>query len=143
MRSSRLLISQRLQDYANTYADVQEIRRRAEQGLVSFDFLTRYACRCLSIECVDFDEVRSKYRGWVQQTSGEFAFTHPHKEIARRHPLSATLRQHLPEPVRVPLTRAVQSAKGIAGRGRRVAEMETQAVGSTSATAERRQQQAA
>ena len=111
---SKVLVSTRLGDYHATYADVEEIRRRAERGMVSFDFLTRYACRSLGIECVDFDEVKSKYRGWVRETQGQFAFTHPHKEIASRNPLSSAIRNHLPDPVRVQINHALASAKTLA-----------------------------
>jgi hypothetical protein len=122
IRTSGLLLSGRLQDYAGTYADVEEIRRRAERGMVSTDFLTRYACRCLGIESVEFGEVRSRYRGWVAETQGQYAFTHPHKDVARRHPLADTLRRHLPEPVQGSIASAVDRtcrlAAAVAGRSR-------------------------
>lgn len=121
IRSSKLLISNRLQDFANTYADVDEIRRRAEAGMVSSDFLTRYACKCLGVDCVDFDDVKSQYRGWVPETQGQFAFTHPHKEIARRHPLATLTREYLPEPVRVKVKDAVRFAKQTLGQAKPVA----------------------
>ena len=111
IRSSRVLISNRLLDYANTYADVEEIRVRAEKGMVSSDFLTRYACRCLGIECEEYKEVKSKYRGWVRETQGQFAFTHPHKEIARRNPIAAAIKNRVPEPMKAKLQSAVTSAK--------------------------------
>ncbi|MEM7625134.1 MAG: hypothetical protein AAF333_05845 [Planctomycetota bacterium] len=111
IRTSKLLISNRLQDYGNTYADVQEIRRRAEEGMVSFDFLTRYACRSLGIECVEFEDVKSLYRGWVPEINGQFAFTHPHKEVASRHPLEAMAREYLPRPVRVKVREAMRFAR--------------------------------
>ena len=118
IRSSRLLISNRLQDYANTYADVDEIRRRAESGMVSSDFLTRYACKSLGIECVEFDDVKSQYRGWVPEIDGQFAFTHPHKEVARRHPLETMVRTYLPEPVRVMTRDAVRFAQQAIGQAK-------------------------
>lgn len=87
-KSHVLLSSDLIHNYAGTYADVAEIRERADKGMVSTDFLTRYACRKLAIECVAFPEVRSQYRGWVQtDRPDEFAFTHPHKEQAAQHPL--------------------------------------------------------
>lgn len=116
IRSSRLLISNRLQDYASTYADVEEIRRRAERGMVSSDFLTRYACKCLGIDCVEFDDVKSQYRGWVPETDGQFAFTHPHKEIAQRHPMAELTREFLPQPVRVKVKDALHLAKQALGQ---------------------------
>lgn len=117
MRSSKLLISTRLQDYENTYAaDVDDIRKRAAQrGLVSFDFLTRYACKSLGITCEEYDEVKSQYRGWVPETDGQYAFTHPHKEIARRSMLSALVRDVLPEPVKVQVQHTVATARAMAG----------------------------
>lgn len=86
---SRVLLSADLvSDFAGTYADVPEIRERAERGMVSTDFLLRYACRKLAIDCVAFPEVRSQYRGWIErQRPDEYAFTHPHKELAGQHPL--------------------------------------------------------
>ncbi|MEM9882966.1 MAG: hypothetical protein AAF800_08625 [Planctomycetota bacterium] len=111
IRSSKVLLSPRLRDYANTYADVEEIRGRAERGMVSSDFLTRYACRSLGIECEEFGEVKSKYRGWVAETDGQFAFTHPHKEIAGRSPLAAVVRDALPRAVKAPARSAVRVAK--------------------------------
>lgn len=115
MRSSKLLISTRLHDYENTYADVADIRRRAERGMVSFDFLTRYACKALGITCEEYDEVKSQYRGWVPETDGQFAFTHPHKEIASRSALAKLAREVLPEPVKVQLQQTVATAKSLAG----------------------------
>lgn len=117
MRSSKLLISTRLQDYENTYAsDVEDIRRRAaERGLVSFDFLTRYACKALGITCEEYGEVKSQYRGWVPETNGQFAFTHPHKEIASRSRLSAMARDYLPQPVKVQAKHAVATARAMVG----------------------------
>ncbi|MEM6854069.1 MAG: hypothetical protein AAF911_14790 [Planctomycetota bacterium] len=115
MRSSKLLISTRLQDYENTYADVADIRRRAEKGMVSFDFLTRYACKSLGITCEEYDEVKSQYRGWVPETDGQFAFTHPHKEIARRSTIEKFTREILPEPVKVQIKQTVATARSLAG----------------------------
>ncbi len=85
-----------------------------ERGMVSFDFLTRYACRSLGLTCLNFEEVKSKYRGWVRETQGQFAFTHPHKEVAQRNPLSSLLRNNLPNPVRVQINQAMASAKTLA-----------------------------
>lgn len=88
IQQSHVLLSPDLvDDYSGTYADVPEIRERAERGMVSTDFLARYACRKLAIDCVSFPEVRSQYRGRVQlKRPDEYAFTHPHKELAGRHP---------------------------------------------------------
>ncbi|MBB6430394.1 hypothetical protein [Algisphaera agarilytica] len=115
MRSSKLLVSTRLQDYDNTYADVADIRRRAERGMVSFDFLTRYACKALGITCEEYDEVKSQYRGWVPETDGQFAFTHPHKEIASRSALSRLAREVIPTPVKAQIQQAVTTAQSLAG----------------------------
>ncbi|MEO0515122.1 MAG: hypothetical protein AAF086_07495 [Planctomycetota bacterium] len=115
MRSSKLLVSTRLQDYENTYADVADIRRRAERGMVSFDFLTRYACKALGITCEEYDEVKSQYRGWVPETDGQFAFTHPHKEIASRSMLAKLSREVLPAPVKVQIQQTVATVKSLAG----------------------------
>ena len=79
--------------------------------MVSFDFLSRYACRTLGVECVEFEEVKSQYRGWVPETDGQYAFTHPHKAVAARHPLEAIAREVLPEPVKVRLQDAVQATR--------------------------------
>lgn len=100
IHKSRVLLSKDLvEDYAGTYADVPEIRDRAEKGMVSTDFLARYACRKLAIDCVSFPEVRSQYRGWVEtQRKDEFAFTHPHKEQAARHPLYHLAKKLLKRP---------------------------------------------
>jgi len=95
--TSNLMLSNRLRDYANTYADVHDIRQRAEKGMVSSDFLTRYACRALHIPCEEFNEIKSQYRGWVQEIRGQYAFTHPHKEVAQRSPFEHRLRGFLPE----------------------------------------------
>ncbi|MEO1236715.1 MAG: hypothetical protein AAFX76_08005, partial [Planctomycetota bacterium] len=108
----------RLKDYANTYADVDEIRERADRGMVSSDFLTRYACRTLGIDCEDFDEVRSRYRGWVAETDGQFAFTHPHKEMAQRSPAVHALRELLPEPVKVQAKAVRDTAWGLVAAAR-------------------------
>ncbi len=113
IRSSKVLLSTRLQDYASTYADVEDIHRRAVQGMVSFDFLTRYACRSLGITCEEFDEVKSQYRGWVRETQGQFAFTHPHKEVAQRGPLMAALREYTPAPVKEQVLGAAAWAKAL------------------------------
>lgn len=72
-----------IDDYAGTYADTPEIEARADEGMVSTDFLLRYACRKLAIDCRGFPEVFSQYRGWVKTSRPDkFAFTHPHKEHA-------------------------------------------------------------
>lgn len=86
-----------VRDYAGTYADTPEIAARADEGMVSTDFLVRYGCRKLAIECREFGEVRSLYRGWVAtRTPDEFAFTHPHKEDAGRHPALSRMMGALP-----------------------------------------------
>jgi hypothetical protein len=77
---SGLLLSERLADYRGTYADNQDIIIRAEKmGLISADFIIRYACRQLDIPVVQFDEVYAIYRGTIPPGGGGFAVTHPHK----------------------------------------------------------------
>ena len=77
---SGLLLSDELLDYRNTYADNFDIIDRAENaGLISFDFITRYVCRCLNISPVPFDEVYSVYRGNIASHGEDYAVTHPHK----------------------------------------------------------------
>ncbi|MEM9418890.1 MAG: hypothetical protein AAGA25_07570 [Planctomycetota bacterium] len=96
-RSGVLRSEALVKDYAGTYADTPEIAARADEGMVSTDFLVRYACKKLAIECRDYGEVRSLYRGWVAtRTPDEFAFTHPHKEHAGWHPALHWLRSALP-----------------------------------------------
>lgn len=99
---SKVLLSQRLiDDFEGTYADTLEIADRARGGMVSTDFLLRYACRKLAIECRDFAEVRSRYRG-VRPTKSpkEFAFTHPHKEECARHPAKHAVRRFIPASIK-------------------------------------------
>jgi len=77
---SGLLLSERLADYRETYADNQDIIIRAEKmGLISADFIIRYACRQLDIPVVQFDKVYAIYRGTIPPGGGGFAVTHPHK----------------------------------------------------------------
>lgn len=112
---SGVLVSDRLvKDYAGTYADTPEIAARADEGMVSTDFLLRYACRQLAIDCREFADVRSRYRGWVPtRTPDEFAFTHPHKEQARRHPALRKLREVMPAPLRQKIAAAGRRIKGL------------------------------
>lgn len=78
--SSGLLVSEKLVDYRATYADNPDILIRAEKvGLISADFVIRYACRQLDITLVQFDEVMATYRRAVPSGGGGFAITHPHK----------------------------------------------------------------
>ena len=81
---SGLLLSDELLDYRGTYADNRDVIRRAEnRGIISTDFVTRYACRRLEIPLVEFDEVRSLYRGQIASDGDGFAVTHPHKTEGR------------------------------------------------------------
>jgi hypothetical protein len=93
---SGILISDQLLDNAGTYADVPDILRRARDGaLISFDFVTRWACRRLGIPLEDFDEVRSVFRGEFGRDGDGYAVTHPHKlpasGTARRARIGALL----------------------------------------------------
>jgi len=55
---SGLLLSERLADYRETYADNQDIIIRAEKmGLISADFIIRYACRQLDHCIISFFRV--------------------------------------------------------------------------------------
>ena len=77
---SGLLLGDELLDYRGTYADNWDIIDRAENaGLISFDFITRYVCRCLKIPPVPFEEVYSVYRGDIASHGQGYAITHPHK----------------------------------------------------------------
>lgn len=77
---SGLLLSESMVDYRATYADNPDIIIRAERvGMISADFVIRYACRQLAIPTVQFDEVYSIYRGTIPPGGGGFAVTHPHK----------------------------------------------------------------
>jgi len=74
------LLSDTLLDYRATYADNPDILNRAEKsGLISMDFMTRYACRQLEISLLAFDEVYSVYRGSIPEDGSGYAITHPHK----------------------------------------------------------------
>jgi hypothetical protein len=80
MAESKILLSDELLDYRATYADNPDIVRRADVfGLISMDFVTRYACRQLQIPLVEFDEVYSIYRGAIPEDGSGYAITHPHK----------------------------------------------------------------
>lgn len=112
-KSGVLLSPKLVNDYIHTYADTPEIATRAAEGMVSTDFLTRYACKQLAIECRPFDEVNSRYRGWVQlRYPGEFAFTHPHKQEAARHPAVHKLRAIIPDNLRRNLGAMKRRLKG-------------------------------
>ena len=80
---SRVLLSDDLLDPRSTYADCPDMIWRAEDvGLVSIDFLTRWACGRLGIPLQEFPEVRSLFRGTIPANGGGFAITHPHKSRA-------------------------------------------------------------
>ena len=77
---SGILLSDELLDYAATYADTRDIIDRArDTGIISTDHVTRWACRRLAIMPVEFEEVRSLYRGTFGKNGDGFAVTHPHK----------------------------------------------------------------
>ncbi len=80
LAESELLLSDELLDPQSTYADCPDMVWRAEDvGLVSIDFLTRWACARLGIPLQEFPEVRSLYRGTIPANGAGFAITHPHK----------------------------------------------------------------
>lgn len=80
MAESRILLSPDLLDYRRTYADNPDTVYRAEKkGIISTDFVTRYACMQLGIDSISFDEVYSLYRGDIPLNGKGFAVTHPHK----------------------------------------------------------------
>lgn len=82
---SKLLLSERLLDYRETYADNPDIIARAQNvGLISSDFVIRYVCRQLNIPFIQFDEVKSLYRGRIPSDGGGFAVTHPHKSFLNK-----------------------------------------------------------
>jgi hypothetical protein len=81
---SGILVSEDLLDYRNTYADNIDIIIRAEKlGLISTDFVTRYACRLLNIPMVMFEEVYCAYRARISPDGEGYAITHPHKHAIR------------------------------------------------------------
>ena len=80
LAESGLLLSDELLNPQSTYADCPDMVWRAEDvGLVSIDFLTRWACTRLGIPLQEFPEVQSLYRGTIPANGGGFAITHPHK----------------------------------------------------------------
>lgn len=99
---SGLLLSDNLLDYRCTYADNPDTVYRAEQkGIISTDFVTRYACMQLGIDSIAFDEVFSLYRGDVPLNGKGFAVTHPHK-----HTVDYTPWNHFKQTVRQNVKRA-------------------------------------
>ena len=83
MYESEIFKSPRLIDYEKTYAkNVKDIIARAESGLVSFDFLVRYGYMELDIPIRDFEEVKSVWRGSIENSDLRYAVTHPHKELS-------------------------------------------------------------
>ncbi len=77
---SQILLSPDLLDHRRSYADTIDIIRRVEkEGLISTDFVVRYACRQLHIPMIAFDEVYSIWRGKIASDGEGFAVTHPHK----------------------------------------------------------------
>lgn len=102
MAESQLLLSEDLLDYRRTYADNPDTVYRAEKkGIISTDFVTRYACMRLGIESVSFDEVFSIYRGDIPLNGKGYAVTHPHK-----HTIDCTTWNHLKQSFRQNLKRA-------------------------------------
>lgn len=92
LAESGLLLSDELLNPQSTYADCPDMVWRAEDvGLVSIDFLTRWACTRLGIPLQEFAEVRSLYRGTIPANGGGFAITHPHKNRANVRQLISAL----------------------------------------------------
>lgn len=79
LHGSGLFSSPRLRDHGATWADTRDTRERARHGRVSFDHLVRYGARQLDITLVEFDEVRSVWRGRIDNRGLRYAATHPHK----------------------------------------------------------------
>ncbi|MEJ7616716.1 MAG: hypothetical protein WKF30_07045 [Pyrinomonadaceae bacterium] len=108
---SGILLSRELLDYRQTYADNPDIIYRAEKkGLISMDFVMRYACRQLNVPLVSFDEVHSLYRGDIALTGGGYAITHPHKhteDCTYRNQLKRSLR-HILKKIVAPTTTAAR-----------------------------------
>lgn len=81
LRESEVFGSPRLDDPRSTWARCRDMAERVAAGYVSFDFLVRYGCSELAIPAVEFDEVRSLWRGRVDNPGLRYAATHPHKSV--------------------------------------------------------------
>jgi len=79
LRESEVFASSRLNEPRSTWACCRDMAERVAAGYVSFDFLVRYGCSELAIPAVEFDEVRSLWRGRVDNPGLRYAATHPHK----------------------------------------------------------------
>lgn len=79
LQGSGVFLAPGLRDYAATWADTRDARERARNGRVSFDHLVRYGCRQLALPLLDFEEVRSVWRGRIDNRGLRYAATHPHK----------------------------------------------------------------
>ena len=95
LRESGVFASPRLSDPQATWARCRDMAERSAAGYVSFDFLLRYGCGELAIPAVEFDEVRSLWRGRADNPGLKYAATHPHKS-ARLSLLSWLGRQAWP-----------------------------------------------
>jgi len=82
LSESAVFSSPRLSDPHETWARCRDMAERVAAGYVSFDFLVRYGCSELGIPAVEFDEVRSLWRGRVANPGLRYAATHPHKSAA-------------------------------------------------------------
>src|SRR5262249_44058057 len=82
LSESAVFSSPRLRDPYETWARCRDMAERAAAGYVSFDFLVRYGCGELGIPAVEFSEVRSLWRGNVENPDLKYAATHPHKSAA-------------------------------------------------------------
>jgi len=83
LRDSGIFLSRELLDPERSWACCPDMVRRAGLGLVSFDFILRWACMRLEVPMVDYDEVRSMWREEVRNPGLRYAATHPHKRVPR------------------------------------------------------------
>jgi hypothetical protein len=81
LRASRVFEDPALLDPRSTWAVCRDIVLRAESGLVSFDFLVRYGCMRVGVPVREHPEVRSVWRGNVDNRDSKYAITHPHKFV--------------------------------------------------------------
>jgi hypothetical protein len=69
-----------LADPRATWASCLDMTERLASGLVSFDFMLRWACIQARVSIVEFPEVLSQWRGPVANARQRYALTHPHKD---------------------------------------------------------------
>lgn len=83
LRDSGVFLSPELLDPASSWASCPDALLRASHGLVSFDFLLRWACLQRGIPTLAHDEIFSIWRGKVRNPRLRYSATHPHKRIPR------------------------------------------------------------